>query len=348
MIKYIVIFILLGLIGGVGLYVTSLQSDCEMSEWNEWSKCSAECAGGTQTRTRTIKKQSVLGDCPSQSETRKCNTQACPIDCEVGAWSGWTKCSAECAGGIQTRNREAITDPAHGGKACPALFEQRECNTDPCPIDCAVSEWSKWSKCTKECGYMGVQNRRRTVTTQPAHGGKPCPHQHEQRHCNTQPCPIDCEMSEWKDIGYGCRDATFQPVRCGPGLIRQKRHVVTEPKYGGKPCETQLERDIPCSKKKDCVWKTFKGQCPKGWRGANEIECGITEMMNRTGNLVEIGAEHRKQWRTDKPYGCALLGSLRMKSNILHWNSNPNGKPDAYSNRVCRKIEEPEDCELNE
>lgn len=40
--------------------------------------------------------------------------------------------------------------------------------------DCQVSPWSEWSKCTKTCG-IGYQERTRTVLTEPAPGGAPCP-----------------------------------------------------------------------------------------------------------------------------------------------------------------------------
>lgn len=48
-----------------------------------------------------------------------------------GGWSKWSKCSASCGGGSQTRTCTNPA-PAYGGKECKGESE-RECNTDPCP-----------------------------------------------------------------------------------------------------------------------------------------------------------------------------------------------------------------------
>ena len=56
--------------------------DGDYSDFGDWSVCSAECGGGTQTRTRTCTNPAPAhggADCVGDSsETRECNTQACP------------------------------------------------------------------------------------------------------------------------------------------------------------------------------------------------------------------------------------------------------------------------------
>lgn len=59
----------------------------------------------------------------------------CPVD---GGWSmfgNWTECSADCAGGSQTRNRTCDNPaPKYGGAKCKGVMEEsQECNTFPCP-----------------------------------------------------------------------------------------------------------------------------------------------------------------------------------------------------------------------
>ena len=52
------------------------------SEYGEWSECSAECDGGTQTRTKECNNpapQHGGADCEGEGEeTRECNTHSCP------------------------------------------------------------------------------------------------------------------------------------------------------------------------------------------------------------------------------------------------------------------------------
>ena len=54
------------------------------SDFEDWSGCSADCGGGTQTRTRTCTKPAPAhggADCEGDSsETRNCNTHSCPSE----------------------------------------------------------------------------------------------------------------------------------------------------------------------------------------------------------------------------------------------------------------------------
>ena len=58
--------------------------------WSDWSVCSANCDGGTQSRSFTITKPASTGgvQCPAsngETQTRDCNQQSCPVECE-GSW----------------------------------------------------------------------------------------------------------------------------------------------------------------------------------------------------------------------------------------------------------------------
>ena len=63
-------------------YIRLISVDGGYSDFEDWSECSAECGGGTQTRTRTCTNPAPAhggADCVGDStETRECNTQACP------------------------------------------------------------------------------------------------------------------------------------------------------------------------------------------------------------------------------------------------------------------------------
>ncbi|KAL5248186.1 hypothetical protein ACHWQZ_G017384 [Mnemiopsis leidyi] len=109
------------------------------SNFGDWSECSAECEGGTKTRTRTCTNPAPANggaDCVGEAaETQNCNTHSCPVD---GGWSDyneWSECSAECGTGTKTRTRTCTNPaPANGGADCVGeATETKNCNTHSCP-----------------------------------------------------------------------------------------------------------------------------------------------------------------------------------------------------------------------
>merc|ERR1719487_2345958 len=142
--------------------VNPFMQDCEVSEWQE-GECSAECAGGTRSLTRTIVVEPNGGaDCPPLVEMESCNQQACPIDCVMGDWSEWSACSKDCGGGVMQRSRPTLTDTEHGGEPCPEAVEPVQCNVDACDKPCVLGDWNDWSTCTKACDW-GYKLRFRGV-----------------------------------------------------------------------------------------------------------------------------------------------------------------------------------------
>merc|ERR1719311_1726821 len=91
---------------------SSFFQDCEVSKW-EPEECSTECKASTtetdgeQKLTRNVMTHPDGGaSCLPLEALKKCNLQPCPVDCKLEAWTGWSKCSAECGGGVQQRLRE--------------------------------------------------------------------------------------------------------------------------------------------------------------------------------------------------------------------------------------------------
>merc|ERR1719277_247837 len=74
--------------------------DCEVSKWSP-EECSKLCAGGEQKLTRSVLTHPDGGaKCLPLAALRSCNNNPCPVDCRLASWSGWSKCSAECGGGV--------------------------------------------------------------------------------------------------------------------------------------------------------------------------------------------------------------------------------------------------------
>merc|ERR1719262_485956 len=167
--------------------------DCEVSKWDP-EECSKECATGEQKLTRKILTHPDGGaKCLPLEAMRSCNQQPCPVDCHLKIWSGWSKCSAECGGGVQQRLREVKRAMAHGGKPCGATSETKACNAQACEKDCELSSWTKWFACSKDCD--GGTKKRQKFIKKVAQGEGKCAgtwslKRLQYKACNMKRCKI--------------------------------------------------------------------------------------------------------------------------------------------------------------
>ncbi|KJE93914.1 thrombospondin [Capsaspora owczarzaki ATCC 30864] len=180
--------------------------DCSCTAWSVFAPCSVSCGSGVQKSYRTCTEARDGGRTCAQlgltSTVRQqaCNTQACPVDCSCGAWTGPTACSATCGGGKQTYTR-TCTEASAGGLTCAAMglktTRQVTCNSGSCPTpanrDCSCSAWSSWSTCSRNCG-TGAQFRTRTCSAAVG-SGQTCAalgltSTSEYRSCNSFVCAL--------------------------------------------------------------------------------------------------------------------------------------------------------------
>jgi hypothetical protein len=160
--------------------------DCEVSKWDP-EECSKQCKGGEQKLTRNILTHPSGGArCLPLEAMRRCNLQPCPVDCHLKIWSGWSKCSAECGGGVQQRLREVKMAMKYGGKPCGATSETKACNNQACEKDCKLSSWTKWTACSKDCDG-GTQRRQKFVKEEPQGAGE-CPGQWSEKRLQYKQC----------------------------------------------------------------------------------------------------------------------------------------------------------------
>jgi hypothetical protein len=112
-------------------YCTNAKVNCER-QYGAWTPCSKACGTGTQTRAGSVITPAWNGGnaCPPPSESRRCNTQMCPINCG-GSYGPWGACNKKCGGGTQTREFNMSTRPSFGGTACPN-DQSKSCNTQAC------------------------------------------------------------------------------------------------------------------------------------------------------------------------------------------------------------------------
>lgn len=152
------------------------------------------------------------------------------VDCAVSKWT-YGGCSVPCddklVGGTQQLMREIVVAKKGYGAACPRLSMTTKCSQFKCPVDCQLSDFSDYSKCTKVCGG-GMQTRIRSLEVKPKNGGKSCEALQESRPCNSGSCDRDCALSDWQSW-TPCSQA------CDGG-VQKRRKKVTLPKRAEGTC----------------------------------------------------------------------------------------------------------------
>jgi len=117
---------------------------------------------------------------------KNCNYQPCPVDCKLGAWSGWSKCSAKCGGGVSTRVRDVKLPMKHDGKPCGDTTATRVCAVAACEKDCVLHPWTKWTDCSKDCD--GGTKKREKFIKEPVEGSGSCAGQWDKERLEYQKC----------------------------------------------------------------------------------------------------------------------------------------------------------------
>eukprot|EP01013_Petalomonas_cantuscygni_P015357 TRINITY_DN3164_c0_g1_i1.p1 TRINITY_DN3164_c0_g1~~TRINITY_DN3164_c0_g1_i1.p1 ORF type:complete len:6949 (+),score=1286.42 TRINITY_DN3164_c0_g1_i1:147-20993(+) len=311
---------------------------CKYGDWVATTSCTKSCGGGIQTESRPVECQGctsgaqLASACPDTTRSVSCNTNACPIDCTMSAWSDWTTCSEECGPGIQERKRQVLQLPQNNGKPCEEMEESRSCLVRECPPDCSYTAWKAVSSCSLTCASPecrdkmncpGTQQylRNLTLITEPWGNGTMvrtpsatptlgCPGKlSEERPCNTDPCPVDCKVGEWADSGV-CS------VECGNGTVTQKRPVTVQPAGTGKPCP-ELTQVVPC----------VRPTCP--------AECTIGDWVDVTTCTKTCGGGTRNQSRAISCKGC------KDQAEVLT-ECGPRERTVACNAQDC-----PQDCEVS-
>jgi hypothetical protein len=184
--------------------------DCEVGKWNP-EECTKSCSGGEQKLTRSILNQAEVGSdggakCLPLEAMRSCNNQPCPIDCKLEAWTGWSKCSAPCGGGVMQRLREVKVAMKYGGHPCSTTSETRSCNNQACEKDCELTDWTAWSDCSKDCD--GGTMKRQKFIKEAAEGQGKCPGEWSRNRLEYMECALHrCDT-----------DFSTEPIKCNTTL----------------------------------------------------------------------------------------------------------------------------------
>lgn len=294
--------------------------------WSLWTECTASCGGGTTSRVRVPDPKwnpatSYGGKTceAARLETRECNTNGCPVDCELTEFGAYTACSSTCGTGFRMRKREHRAEPAFGGKSCGVLTQVEECNKRSCPIDCEVSEWSAAHACSHSCGSFGTQIRHRSINVHPGFGGTECPHLSETKECGAEPCPIDCLVSTFGQWTTCSRS-------CGTGEHARRRSIRRPVEHGGKACPHLLE-----------MRKCNKHLCP--------IDCKLSAW-----NVTSTMWNNQQYLNKHCDKECNGGRSARSRTMVsAHDNGGkPCGAHDMIEHKACNTQACPSDCVVSE
>merc|ERR1719261_2075984 len=154
------------------------------------------CGTGTHQRIRSVTRQAENGGavCPTKLvDVADCNTDACPLDCEMSAWGAWSACPDSCGKGQQTATRNEKRAAVAGGAICGATLRTRDCHDASCPVACEEGVWTAWSTCTKTCG--GGSRKKTRTQVQPRFNGLACGASSMTELCSQAACPTDCKVS---------------------------------------------------------------------------------------------------------------------------------------------------------
>eukprot|EP01006_Ploeotia_vitrea_P040132 TRINITY_DN66404_c3_g4_i3.p1 TRINITY_DN66404_c3_g4~~TRINITY_DN66404_c3_g4_i3.p1 ORF type:complete len:2189 (-),score=999.16 TRINITY_DN66404_c3_g4_i3:889-6498(-) len=336
------------------------EQSCIVSEWGEWSECDSECGEGHQIRFRRMLQDSQNGGAPCKhlNESRTCMNAPCPIKCKLSGWSNWTSCSAPCGGGFSTRERVILEEPEYGDHMCGELVQKVVCNSEPCPVDCEVSEWGEFSKCSAVCGG-GWKSRERNVTRKARNGGRLCPALQQAEECGMQPCPVPCIMSAWSN--WSACDS-----ECGAGQRMRTRHVVRRAKFGAPACGETIEQQecsngpckIPCEMTEWSEWSACSKSCGIGssmrYRNITRHpafgakECGELEQFKACNTQQcpqDCVVSKWGNWsRCNQECGPGMMSRFR---SILRPSSNGGAAcPPLKDEQPCILRECPRDCHM--
>ncbi|XP_059608919.1 spondin-1-like [Phlebotomus argentipes] len=201
---------------------------CDTTQWSPWSSCSVSCGKGERFRQRNYAN-------PIVASQNRCNKKL--------------QQSGTCYGS------ERHCRLGGGGEFQP---DTPEANNEVFP-ECALSDWSEWSECSKGCG-RGVRTRTRAYVVRSAM--KKCqkaspnpPHLEQTEECFGRNCSGDIDESpvppygrvpgsddeeeeeQEEDNGYNFPKRPGRPG-AGRGFDRENRECKLTPWTQWSPCNT--------------------------------------------------------------------------------------------------------------
>ncbi|MBZ3873498.1 Thrombospondin type-1 domain-containing protein 7A [Sciurus carolinensis] len=253
-------------------------SDCKLSEWSNWSRCSKSCGSGVKVRSKWLREKPYNGGrpCPKLDHVNQVyEVVPCHSDCNQYIWvtEPWSVCKVtfvdmrdNCGEGVQTRKVRCMQNTADGPSEHVEDYlcdpeemplGSRECKL-PCPEDCVISEWGPWTRCALPCNQSSFRQRSADPIRQPADEGRSCPNAVEKEPCNlNKNCyHYDYNVTDWSTCQLS------EKAVCGNGI---KTRMLDCVRSDGKSVDLKYCEEVGKMIRRRTVTQPFQGDgrpCP--------------------------------------------------------------------------------------
>lgn len=244
--------------------------NCVFSPWSPGGELSAQACNqttGIKSQSRTITVPASGGGTCVEPLNRQ---EACPVDCQLNPWGGWSACENKVNGvGKNTRRTTVQHQPKNGGAACPQTCDANgNCTETQTCGDCVVGTTYTYGTCDPATGRG---TRTRVGDQEPTNGGGACPGKDD-----TVACDIGCEVSGWTD---------FSACDITSGKKARTRTVTRQPKNSGAACPSLTETvncDIGCEVS---GWSEY-GACSKPCDGGKRTRTRTVTRQSKNGGAA--------------------------------------------------------------
>uniref|UniRef100_A0A668A3I2 Somatomedin B and thrombospondin type 1 domain containing n=1 Tax=Myripristis murdjan TaxID=586833 RepID=A0A668A3I2_9TELE len=203
-------------------------------------------------------------------------------------------CAGKCCRG---KDSSCVTtdwrmDRVYGTCYCDELcVRTKDCCFDyftECPAqDCAVSEWSYWSGCAKQC-QPSVRVRVRHIEQRPRNGGEPCPDLEQKAGCREYRDHQggNCGLNSGTHIQAHKHTQTHTPTK-------EKRHALPQTQIWMFCVEFTLESRTPHCTVENQPHTHWMRYITEGFKVC--VACQPPAMRNNSGSCQGDGQESDKE-----------------------------------------------------
>ncbi|AWP15681.1 putative thrombospondin type-1 domain-containing protein 7A-like [Scophthalmus maximus] len=282
-------------------------SDCKLSEWSNWSRCSKSCGSGVKVRSKWLREKPYNGGrpCPKLDHINQAQVYEvvpCQSDCNqyvwvAEPWSVWKVSNVDlkenCGEGVQTRKVRCMLNTIDGPSE---PVEDYLCDPEemplgaresqlPCPEDCVLNDWGPWSRCSLPCTRTNSRIRVAYTLRTPS-VGRQCPDTTDKEPCGLN---LNCFNYFYNITDWSTCQLSPNAV-CGSGI---KTRMLDCVRSDGKSVDLKFCDELNLEKK----WQmniSCVVECPvncqlsewSAWSACSQT-CGLEGKMWRRRSVVQ-------------------------------------------------------------